>query len=710
MATLQRIRKRSILLLIVVGLAMLAFILGDALTSSNSLVQQAQQNIISINGKKIDYKEYESRINEFEEIYKMQTNRSNLDEEIVHQIRETVYETLVREALLDEQAAALGVAVSSEEIFDMVSGENVSYMVQQMPFFQNPETGQFDRTLVLNFLRTIQMDDLSMYPADAQAQIQQMKDYWLFWENNLKYSRLEEKINNLLGKAVSANSIDARAAFEAGQRSVDFVYAYKPYVSLPDSAFQVSKSEAKARYKAQKEQYRQNIYRSARYVVVDVLPSQEDNDKVKADIDKIADEFSKTSDLSVFVRSNSDVPYVDCFVANSAYEGSASDFVNAAAVGEVKGPFEEDNAWVMYRMVAKTTAPDSVKVSQIFIRDSKEAGQHLADSLMNVLKSKKAGFADLAARYSEDQTAQNGGDMGWFREMDAIAGMGAEFTEACFKAKKGQYSLVKSNYGLHIISLTDATKPVAKCKLAQIVMNVTPSSRTYSANYSQLNQLLAGNQTADGFVQAAQKAGYQVLTAPTVRESDYTVGNVPGMRQAVRFIYNNKVGEVSQIFENSQNQFMVVAITAANDQEYRPFESVKDQLAREIRNEHKAKAIIADLKPADDIVTLAEENGMRADTVNLLSFSTRRISGLGDEPELLSAVMAAPLGEISQPVAGKNGVYVFSVISQVTSPAEFDVETEKQVWNANETYRLMYQTYEAVKDAAEIEDSRIRFY
>ncbi len=710
MATLQRLRSWSVLLFVFVGLALLAFILGDFLTSGSSLFQQEQQNIIKVNSSVVNYKEYETRIQEMEDIYKMQTGQSNLSEEIRSQIRESVYENIVREILIDEQAEALGIQVTDKEMFDMINGENPSSIVRQMPFFQN-ENGQFDRTAMMNFLRTINQDDLSLYSADQQAQIAQMKNYWLFWENNIKYSRLEEKINTLLVQATKSNDIDAKAAFDARQRSVDFVYAYKTYASVADSTYKVSKSEAKNYYKANMESFKHDPYRSARYVVVDVLPSADDNDAVQANINKIYKEFSTTEEIASVVNANSEAQYIDAFIANSLYTGDAKEFVENAKVGDLKEPFSGDNLWSAFRIVDQVKYADSVKVSQIFVRGTSKEEEKLVDSLLNVLKTdKKADFAALATQFSQDQTAENGGDMGWFRELDAYQGIGADFAKACFTAKKGEFQKVKSKYGLHIIEVTDMTKPVDKTKLAQIIMSVTPSSRTYSDVYNKLNRVLAENQTAETFVEAAREAGYPVLLAPTVQKTDNTIGNVPEMRQAVRFVFNGKVGDVSTIFENSKNQFMVVAITDVNDEEYKSFESVQNQIMREIINEKKAKDIIAAYKSADNIASVASENGMRMDTIRLVSFSTRRIAGLGDEPNLLSAVMNAPKNEVSGPVQGKNGIYAFTVISDVVPANEFDAATEKLGLDANDSYRLTYQAFQAVEDQATIEDNRIRFY
>ncbi len=713
MATLQKIRSQAVLLLIVVGVALFAFIIGDFLTSGSSILRQSQETIADIDGSPLNYKEYDARILEMEEVYKMQTGQNNLQADIMHQIRESVFETIVRERLLDEQAEDLGVSVTAKELYDMVNGQNVHYMVQQMPFFQNPETKRFDRSMMMNFLRTIQQEDFSMYSAEAQEQIKQMKNYWLFWENNLKYVRLDEKMANLITKAVGANSLDAKDEFEAARRSVDFEYASKSYASMPDSIFKVSLKELSRRYEEQKERFKQEPYRSAAYVVVDILPSQEDNEAIKARIEKTATEFSTEDNIAATVNSESDIPYMDCYIANSQFSGNLKDFVQQAAVGEVKGPYFEDNAWIMLRMVDKINRADSVKARQIFISNTndRKASEQLTDSLLNVLR-KGEDFAVLAGQYSQDQTANDGGEMGWFREIDAYSGIGPEFAEACFTASKNQLLSVRSKFGWHIVQVLDKTNAVEKSKVAQLYLSVTPSSKTYSAEYNKLNKLLADNPKAEDFLAAAREAGLQVSNAAVVKSSDNTIGNVPDMRQAVRFVYNNKLGAVSTVLENSNNQFMVIAVTGVHDNDYLTLDQVRDELSREIINEKKSVSIIASLQMNENtgLSELAKANAMQTDTVRLVNFSMRRITGLGEEPALLAAVMNAAKGELSKPLAGKNAVYVFRVIGQVEPETEFDATAEKINLDMNSNYRLAYQAYEALRAAKEVEDNRIRFY
>jgi len=704
MATLQKIRNKAGLLALIIGFALFAFIIGDFLNSGSSLFRQSQEKIAKIGNTSLDYKEYEARITEMEEVYKVQTGQNSLDDAIVGQIRESVYETIVRERLLDEQAEMLGVTVTGKEIFNMINGVNVHPMIQQLPIFKNPQTGAFDRTIMMNFLQTIQKEDLSQYPADAQEQIAKLKKYWMFWENNLKYTRLEEKINTLLSKAVQANSIDAKASFADRSVSVDFDYVFQPFTSMPDSLFKVSKSEIKSRYKEQKERFVQKPYRSAKYVVVNVQASKQDYKAIETSINKLSAEFATAADYASFVDENSDNSYVDCYIANSAFAPAVKNFIQNSGAGAFLKPTFDQNTFVMARLIDKTVAPDSVNARQIVLGPNDTA---LADSLLSVIR-KGGNFAALAAKYSK---SGGNAEIGWFREIDGMA-LGASFVRSCFSAPLNSAFTVKTKNSLNIVEVTAKTAPVAKSKVALVAMQVTPSSATYSSIYNKLNRVVAENMNADDFFKAAAKAGYEVHDAQMVRSTDNTLAQIPEMRQAVRYIYNNKVGNISGILENQNNQFVVVGITAINDGDYQSVENVEKILKQEIIAEKKADKIAENLKAknAASLEALAQSAKLRIDTARFVNFSISRIAGIGQEPALISAVTTAPKDKMSEPVKGKNGVYVFKVVSKTKSQEVFNLAQEKATWNATNMYRLMYQSFDAVRNATKIKDSRIRFY
>lgn len=701
MATLQKIRNKAVLLTIVIGLALFAFIIGDFLNSGSSLLRQSQEQIATIGDYDLDYKDYEARILEMEEVYKIQTGQSNIDDAVMGQIRESVFETIVREQLLAQQAERLGVTVTSKEIFSMVNGANVHPLVMQLPIFQNPQTGQFDRSIMMNFLQTIQLDDLSAYDPEAQKQIQDLKAYWLFWENNLKYTRLEEKMNTLLTKAVQANSLDVEVQFANRVDQVDFAYVVKPYQMLSDSLFKVSDADVKKRYSLKKERYFQRPYRSASYVLVNVTPSQEDQQAVETRVNSLRDGFATTTEPAVFANTNSDDAHVDCYLANSLFSETIKTFL--ASGNAFLEPNFSDGAYQMARVLSRTVAPDSVKANQIVL--PLDAATK-ADSLLNVLR-KGADFKTVAAQV-------NGGgnpDMGWFREIDAMQ-MGEDFLTACFNASKNAYFTVKTKYDLRIMQVTDMTKPVAKTKLALITQRVVPSSTTYSNLYNALNHIVAENQDAKSFFEAAAAAGYEVQQAPYVHETDATLAELPQMRQAVRFVFNNDINTLSPILENSSNQFLVVGVTAVNDGDYQSLAVVEPALRMELINERKADQMVKDItgKNLTSLAQFSEAEGLRIDTAKYVNFSLRRITGVGEEPALIAAAMKAEPNKLSGPVKGKNGVYMFQIVSKTKSEEAFDAIMEKRNWDSNNLYRIMYQGFDALRKASKVEDNRIRFY
>jgi peptidyl-prolyl cis-trans isomerase D len=704
MATLQKIRNRAGLLAIIIGLALFAFIIGDFLNSGSSLFRQSQNKIAKIGGYSLDYKDYEARIKEMEEVYKIQTGQTNLDDAIAGQIRESVYESIVREQLLDQQAKELGIAVTGKEVFSMINGANVHPMIQQLPIFKNPQTGQFDRNTMLNFLQTIQTDDLSAYPAEAQEQIAKLKVYWMFWENNLKYTRLEEKINTLLAKTVQANSLDAKASFAERTANTDFIYAFQPYTALSDSLFKVSKSDVKKRYNSQIERFVQKPYRSAKYIVVNVTASEEDYKVVEKKIREAEADFATTQDLAAFVNENSDNQYLDCYVANSLFEGQLKDFVNTSGAGAYLAPIYDQGAFQMAKILGKTVAPDSIKARQIVLGSNEQAR---ADSILAVLKN-GGDFEQLAKQFSRSGQSP---DMGWFREIDALS-LGTEFVRTCFAATLNAYYSIKGKSSISIVQVTDKKAPVVKTKLALVTMKVTPSSQTYSNVYNKVNRLVAANPKADNFFAAAGKEGYEVLEAQAVRSTDNTIADIPQMRQAVRFVWTNELGKVSSILENQNNQFVVIGVTGLNDGDYQSLESVQQMLLRELINEHKAEQMVADInaKNLTNLPAMAQALNTKVDSALFVNFATRRIQGIGEEPALVAAVSAAPLNQMSKPVKGKSGVYVFQVVSIKPSQETFNLKQEQAGLNGMNMYRLMYQSLEAVRKATKIKDSRIKFY
>ena len=711
MATLEKIRSKAGLLVLVVGLALFAFIIGDFLNSGSTYFRQSQERIAEIDGEVIKIQDYQARVDEMTEIYKMQSGSASLPEEYMTQIRQSVFDGMVQEIVLDEATQKLGMVVGPEELFDMVQGENISPLIQQMQMFVNPQTGAFDKSALLTFLKQIDVDNIATYPAEQQAQLQQAQRFWMFWEKNIKRQRLESKYTTLLSKAIAANALDAKAAFDESVENSDIVYAMQSYATIPDSTIAVSDSEIKQLYEQRKESYKQKASKIIDYIAVDIRPSKEDYDKVQADIESVKSELETTDRVADLVNENSEVPYVDAFFTENALDAEMKQFATTAEVGAIYGPVFDNDKYRLFKLIDKTNAPDSVKVSHIMLAGKGEAEtKALADSLLTVLKG-GASFEELAKQFSADQAAENGGELGWFTEATALRGVNAEFKDAVFGTPLNQIAVVKSMYGTHLVKVTEKTANVAKYKVADIDMTVSPSSKTYSNIYNELNQFISNNHSLEKLTANAKEAGYNLVSDATVTKDDQLLGSVQNSRQVIRWAFQNDKGAISQIFE-CNDKFAVAAIKCSLDEGYRPVELVAAPLKAELIAQKKGEQIAAALaaKNLTSVEAYAEAMGAKVDSVKFVNFATRRISGIGIEPNLNAAVAMAQVDQVSAPVKGNNGVYVFKVYARNKDAKTYDEAEQVRTLDATNAYRVGFQAIQSLINKAEVEDNRIRFY
>ena len=711
MATLEKIRSKAGLLVLVVGLALFAFIIGDFLNSGSTYFRQSQERIAEIDGEVIKIQDYQARVDEMTEIYKMQSGSASLPEEYMTQIRQSVFDGMVQEIVLDEATQKLGMVVGPEELFDMVQGENISPLIQQMQMFVNPQTGAFDKSALLTFLKQIDVDNIATYPAEQQAQLQQAQRFWMFWEKNIKRQRLESKYTTLLSKAIAANALDAKAAFDESVENSDIVYAMQSYATIPDSTIAVSDSEIKQLYEQRKESYKQKASKIIDYIAVDIRPSKEDYDKVQADIESVKSELETTDRVADLVNENSEVPYVDAFFTENALDAEMKQFATTAEVGAIYGPVFDNDKYRLFKLIDKTNAPDSVKVSHIMLAGKGEAEtKALADSLLTVLKG-GASFEELAKQFSADQAAENGGELGWFTEATALRGVNAEFKDAVFGTPLNQIAVVKSMYGTHLVKVTEKTANVAKYKVADIDMTVSPSSKTYSNIYNELNQFISNNHSLDKLTASAKEAGYNLVSDATVTKDDQLLGSVQNSRQVIRWAFQNDKGAISEIFE-CNDKFVVAAMKGSLDEGYRPVELVAAPLKAELIAQKKGEQIAAALaaKNLTSVEAYAEAMGAKVDSVKFVNFATRRISGIGIEPNLNAAVAMAQVDQVSAPVKGNNGVYVFKVYARNKDAKTYDEAEQVRTLDATNAYRVGFQAIQSLINKAEVEDNRIRFY
>lgn len=714
MAALEKIRSWAGFLVVVIGLSLFAFIIGDFLNSGSTYIRQSKENVVSVNGKTVNYMDYMKRIDEMTEVYKMQMNTNQLTEEQNTQIRQSSYDAIVNEIVLKGALDKLALTVTPDELFDMVQGENISPLAQQFPLFRDPQTGAFDKMRALNVLKTIENYDSENTDPQYKAEIERYRNYWLFWERNMKLQALQNKYATLLTKVVVANPLEAKDAYNSALENSDIIYTMQSFASIPDSTVKVSDSEIQRLYSERKQQFKQKEKRVIDYISVDIRPSKNDYDQSLEDVQKIYAELHTATNVEEVVTASSEIPFMNAYIAESGLDTDMKAFVDTAKVGDITEPIFRDDSYRIFKLMDKKLAPDSVNVKHILIASqsaSKVQLEATADSLLNVIK-KGGNFEALAAQYSVDQqSGQTGGEIGWLTELYALRYFGEEFKDAIFAATVNQPFVLSTSYGVHVMKVTAKTSNVPKYKLAYVHVSVTPSSKTYSDLFNQLNHFISTNNTVAKMDTAATAAGYVLNSNVSINASDRTIGMVPDSRQVVRWAFEgDKKDEISSIFEG-KNNFIVAARRGKISEGYQSIQSVTPVLKAELMAELKGKEIAQALtaKNLSSVLQYAEAIGKQVDTVRYVNFATPRLAGIGVEPKMNAAVAFAPLQQVSAPVIGKNGVYVFSVVNRSKSENAYNEKEEILKLESVNSYRASYSSFQSLMDQAKIIDNRIRF-
>jgi len=667
MASLQKIRNHGALLIAIVGLAMLAFILGDFLNSGSSFFNRSRENVGEIEGQKVHYTEYEAAKDQLTEVYKIESGRSDFDEDTYSQIRNQVWNMFVMDYTLRAQAEKIGMDITADELSELCIGNNVHQILRGRRAFQD-ENGQFSRDAVKNLISAI--NDGSE-EASQNANLQQAKTYWLYWEKAVRISYMQEKYTALLQHLLKANSLDAQFAFDARQKGVSAEYVMKPYYAVADSLVKVSESEIKKLYKQHKEQYKQTPNRAIKYVAFDIVPSEDDFKAAQDLLTNLQEEFKTTDDISLVVNTNSDIMYDGRDYSEETVPAQYKEFAFAkgAKAGDCTEILFENNTYSMARiMQADYSLPDSVELKVI----AAEEGQ-------------------------EDQ------ELGWFKASD----LPKNIAEPAFAGKRGERFTVAQGMGEQTFEIMELGAPTPKVKLAILAREVTPSSKTYSIIYNNAKQFIVNNNNAEALEEAAQEAGMAVIPQYNLTKTTDKVGQLKASRPIVRWAFEAKEGQVSDVFECGQ-QFIVAALTEVNDGEYRPLEAVRSELMYEATNNAKAAYMKKQLKGAESLEAAAEVMGQQIQNVERVSLADSRFGNAGMEPAVIGKALAQAEGELSEPIQGNMGVFVVKTGAANNLEAEFNAESEKAQLGSRFAY-LPYQAIQILEDKAEITDNRANF-
>ncbi len=682
MATLQKIRSKGPILVIVIGLALFAFIAGDAW----KILQPHQSHDVGeINGDAISVQEYQALVEEYSDIYKMSSGQQSLTDEQMTQIKDEVWRNYVNNKLIADEAKKLGLTVSKAEVKAIVDA-GVNPLLQQTPF-RNPQTGAFDKDMLMKFLADYDKMANNQIPAQYAEYYTSLYKYWSFIEKNLIQSRLAEKYQSIIANALLSNPVEAQDAFDARVDQKNVLLAGIPFYTVPDSAVVVKESDLKELYNKKKEQFRQYVEtRDIKYIDVQITASPEDRAAIEDEVAQSTQTLRFTADdyRSVVGASGSEYPYVDLYYNGSAFPRDIATRIDTAKVGVTYGPYYNvaDNTINSFKVVDKRAAADSVEYRQIQVMAETPAKtQALADSIYTAIRG-GASFTEVANRYG--QTGENI----WFTSSQYEGAMITDDNDVKYISTiNGMAPNEISNLSLGqrniILQVTKKRDVKDKYKVAVIKRPVVFSSETYNREYNKFSQFVASNPTMAQLEANAEESGYRLLERDDLYSSENGIGSVKGTKEALRWAFAAKAGEVSGLYECGDNdRLLVVALSRITPEGYRPLRQVQNELRAEIVKDKKAAKIIADMKSAN-LSNFAQYAAMKdavSDSVKMVTFAAPAYVSVlrSSEPMVSAYASVAQLNQLSAPIQGNAGVYVLQVYGEDKINETYDQKAEEQ--------------------------------
>ncbi len=699
-------------MVIVIGLALFAFIAGDAW----QVIQPHQsQDVGEVNGETLSAQDYQDLVEEYASVVRFSTGSDALSDEQTNRIKDEVWTTYVNNRLISNEAAKLGLKVSKAEIQAII--DEGSHPLLQQTRFRNPVTGAFDKDMLKKFLLEYSKMNTSQMPTQYAEYYDSMYKYWSFIEKTLAQMRLQEKYQALITQSLLSNPVDAQAAFNSRVDQTDLLLTAIPYSSVPDSVVKVTEADLRAAYDKKKEQFRQYVEtRNIKFIDVQVTASQEDKEAIQKEMEEYTSQLATTTaDYTAFVRSTgSTVPYVDLYYTSRALPSDVVARLDSVELGDVFGPYyyAADNTINAFKKLSTTQMADSIEFRQIQVVAEDEAKtKTLADSIYTAIKG-GADFVELAKKYGQT------GEAIWISSANyegaPVDGDNLKYIETITTLNKGELknlSLAQANV---IMQVTNKKAVKDKYKVAVIKRPVDFSKETYNKAYNEFSQFIATNNTFDKMVANAEDAGYRLLDNTDLYSSAHNIGGIKDTKDALRWVFEAKAGEVSGLYECGENDHMLmVGVESIVPEGYRPLTLVQPQLRYDIIRDKKAEKILSDMKAANatTLEQYADMSNSVQDSVKLVTFAAPAyISVLHSSEPLVSAYASvSEVGKLSAPIKGNNGVYVLQPYKKENLDATFDQKTEEETLSSMYV-RLASQFLNDLYLKAEVKDTRYLFF
>ena len=677
MAVLDKIRSHSVLLVVVIGVALAGFVIGDLFTSGRTFWDKSERVALSIDGKDISIEEYSARLEQLQQQAERQGQKIGDEQRMM--LNNQLAQQYISEYALTKIADKAGVQVTDDELYALLTGKGISPSPLAVQFF-----GSADEKQVNEFIRQLSDKQIAAAPADQRDQLKGLQQQFVALQQQVRVQRLQEKIGTLLSRSFKINDLDRELALGGASRSVALVRSAASMIT--DAAAKPSDEEVQKYYDGHKDFFRmQSPMAEVSYISVQVVPSQ-------ADYQAAAEEKAKAV---AELRAASTVPAVESalrayassnkFFGKSYLTGEELDqlglgadqvaFVKAAAVGEVSDPQLVNDRYDIVKLVGKKAAPSALGLRMIVLNDSVKGR---ADSLVAQLGS-GASFADLARKYSLDQQS----------------------------AAQGGLITMPNRMGL--LRAENAQPAVEKYQLAYVSLEATFSTDTYNAKYAAMNKILGAGGGFDAMAQRAQKEGFSVARGVAVETGSPMLGQIPSSRPIVTWALGAKDGEVSPKLYTCGTDYLVIpAVGKHTPAGFAPLSVVKEQIVAKLMSEKKAEQLVKQLeaKKLSTLEAYAEAMQSKVDTLVDVNYIVR-----GSEPAAFNGyAMTTPVGKLSKPFAGSNSeVFVLQPISATPVDKAASAAALKQQ-ELGQARQYSYQAFADFIQRLKVKDNRARFY
>ena len=701
MGTLGKIRNRSGLLLTVIGFAMLAFILGDFMQSKRS-GGSSTPHVGEILGESILIQKFEETVELGKANWQSQNQNQILSQTILGQIRNQAWDQLSREMIMDNQYNILGLSVSDEEWIERISGVNVHPDISQIQSFQDPNTGQFDRTKVLGYLQQIEQD-----PSGESV------DRWIDFQKYLINSILNEKYNKLIEKGSYVNSLEAKNSFNEGVQNITFNYLSVPFNVINDSTVLVSDKEIKKYYNSNKDDFKQDPTRDVEFISFNVVASIEDDIETKNSISSLVDDFTAYDDYSLIVKRNTDNQRAKfSYLKESDLKNdSAFALLLKSKKGTVIGPYKPDvSVYRIAKLVDVMNRPDSVEARHILITPTNEMSIDSVNLRITSLKElikKGADFSKLAELNSVDQqSAKVGGELGWFEEGVMLE----EFNDICFTAKKSELNIVTTQFGVHLVQVISKSRSAKKYKVVYIDRNIEPSTDTYNEYYTKAAQIV-NSVVNDGlsFDSVIQKENLVKRSDVKLTADKANVAGIPNSREMVKWLNKANLNELSNVFE-FENSYVVALLTNINEEGFRSIEDSENRIIASVRKEKKSEIIIDRLSQFTNLDEMGNEFSLSPVKNQNTKLSNLTVQELGYAADLVGTSFGLEPNSISAPFMSRNSVLVVETLSRDDYRDEGDFSNEQKALTDKTKSYNSNAAFNTLKTEANIQDNRSEVY